>query len=147
MGVSGKKILVADDIDLDRIILNDMFMDEYDVLEAENGFLAWKLIDKYREELAVVLLDVVMPVMTGFDVLRNMAESGLIDSIPVILVTGESDEGKAIYGYDMGISDLIEKPFNQAIVYRRVQNVIKLYAHKRELEKQLKEQKMMLENK
>ncbi len=140
-----KKLLVVDDIEINRIILSDLFSGQFDVLEAENGRAAIDLLDQYKEEISIVLLDLVMPVMDGFEVLRIMNNSGIIQTIPVILITGEDDDEKSLLGYKLGVSDLIKKPFNSDIVYRRVNNVVDLYSHKRDLEQKLKEQKEELE--
>ncbi|MDL2235984.1 response regulator [Christensenellaceae bacterium OttesenSCG-928-L17] len=140
-----KKLLVVDDIDLNRIILKELFCEQFDVIEATNGKEALELIDQYAEEIAIVLLDIVMPVMNGFDVLQAMNQSGLIQTIPVIMITGENDDEKSLKGYGLGVSDLVNKPFNSEIIYRRVNNVVDLYAHKQNLEQKLKEQKEQLQ--
>jgi response regulator RpfG family c-di-GMP phosphodiesterase len=140
-----KKLLVVDDVQLNRVILADLFEQEYEVLEAENGQKALELILQYRDQLAIVLLDIVMPVMDGFQVLKQMTELGLMHTIPVIMITGESDDEKTLMGYALGVSDLVSKPFNPEIVSRRVSNVVKLYSHQQELERQLREQKEILE--
>ena len=140
-----KKLLVVDDIPINRLILADLFQEEYEVLEAENGQQALELILQYREQIAIVLLDIVMPVMDGFQVLERMAKLDLIQTIPVIMITGESDDEKTLMGYALGVSDIISKPFNPKIVSRRVNNVVKLYSHRQELERELQKQKEMLE--
>ncbi|MCL1805570.1 MAG: response regulator [Clostridiales bacterium] len=140
-----KKILVVDDIELNRLILSDLFCDEYDILEAENGKDALELLYRHQSDIAIVLLDLVMPVMDGFGVLHDMQDSKIIQSIPVILITGENDDEKSLKGFELGVSDLLNKPFNSKIVYRRVVNVVELYAHKQNLEEKLAEQKEMLE--
>jgi putative two-component system response regulator len=140
-----KKILVVDDIELNRMILHVLFEKEFDVLEAENGKIALDLLYRYQSEIAIVLLDLVMPEMDGFGVLHDMQESKIIQSIPVILITGENDDEKSLKGFELGVSDLLNKPFNPNIVYRRVINVVELYAHKQNLEEKLAEQKEMLE--
>ncbi|MDR0470064.1 MAG: response regulator [Peptococcaceae bacterium] len=140
-----KKILVVDDIELNRMILSDLFCDEFDVLEAENGQKALDLLYRYQDQIAIVLLDLVMPVLDGFGVLHDMQESKIIQSIPVIMITGENDDEKSLKGFELGVSDLLNKPFNSKIVYRRVINVVELYAHKQNLEEKLAEQKEMLE--
>ncbi len=141
-----RKLLVVDDIPLNRLILTELFSLQYDVMEAENGKAAMDLIERHGSSLACVLLDIVMPVMDGFEVLQRMNESGLIKTVPVILITGENDDEKALKGYALGVSDLVDKPFNPEIVERRVQNVVDLYAHKQNLERKLAEQKKALES-
>ena len=140
-----KKLLIVDDIMLNRAILNELFYEQFEVLEAENGKEALDLIEQYGEEIAVVLLDLVMPVMNGFEVLEAMNRSGIIRRVPVIMITGETDDDKMLTGYGLGVSDLVAKPFNSDIVQRRVSNVIDLYAHKNHLEQKLMEQMEILE--
>ena len=135
-----RRLLVVDDIEINRMLLSNLFEDDFDILEAEDGVVAWDLIQQYQDELAIVLLDLVMPKADGFEVLEWMNESRLIQTIPVILITGEADDAKALNGYRLGVSDLITKPFNADIVYRRVKNVELLYAHNRTLEQKLREQ-------
>jgi putative two-component system response regulator len=86
-----------------------------------------------------------MPVMDGFEVLKEMNRTGIIHTVPVVMITGESDDEKALLGYSLGVSDLVNKPFNSDIVHRRVNNVVDLYAHKQNLEQKLQEQKEELE--
>lgn len=140
-----RMLLVVDDIQMNRMILRYLFEDNYDVLEAENGVEALELINEHGDNIAIVLLDIVMPVMDGFAVLDELVATNYIATTPVILITGESDDEKALKGYKLGVADLINKPFNSDIVYRRVSNVIALYDHKRELERKLAEQKEQLE--
>jgi len=140
-----KKLLVVDDIALNRAILNDLFEDEYDVLEAGDGRTALEIINHYTDQLSIVLLDLVMPIMDGFEVLRDMNRTGLINTVPVIMITGENDDEKTLEGYSLGVSDLVGKPFNPEIISRRVANVVALYAHKQDLEQKLREQKQELE--
>ena len=146
MSLGMRKMLVVDDIEMNRLILHELFSDEFDVLEAGDGRAALDIVDEYGEDLSVVLLDIVMPVMDGFEVLEAMNASGVIGVVPVILITGESDDETSLQGYKLGIADLVNKPFNPDIVYRRVNNVVDLFSHKQTLEHRLEEQKTMLEN-
>jgi putative two-component system response regulator len=135
------KLLVVDDIDINRVVLSELFSDRFEILEAANGIAAISVIEKYADQIAVVLLDIIMPVMDGFGVLRRMNEIDLIKKIPVVLITGENADEKALTGYTLGVSDLIYKPFNSDVVVRRVNNVIDLYSYKNHLEQKLEEQK------
>ncbi|MDR1572690.1 MAG: response regulator [Clostridiales Family XIII bacterium] len=145
MSVNRKNILIVDDIELNREILYELFHDQYNVLEAENGQIALDLIGEYGQTLAIVLLDIVMPVMDGFGVLKQMILNKSIETIPVIMITAESDEEKALMGYSMGVVDIINKPFNPDIVRRRVQNTVDLYLHKFYLEDMVERQTKALE--
>lgn len=139
-----RKLLVVDDILINRMTLGALFEDQYDVIEAENGKKALEMINKHNEEIDVVLLDIVMPELDGFGVLEIMRNDGTINSVPVIMITGENDDHSVLKAYKLGVSDMIEKPFNSEIVYRRVQNVIELYRHKRAVEDELRENKIRL---
>ena len=140
-----KKLLVVDDIELNRMILCDLFEWQYDVLQASNGKEAMELIIEHKDNLAIVLLDLVMPEMDGFDVIQAMIDMDLAQTIPVIVITGEHDDEKMLIGYSLGVADLINKPFNSDIVMRRVNNTVALYSHQQDLETKLREQKELLE--
>ena len=129
-----RKILVVDDVELNRAILAELFHDVYEVLEAENGLQALELLEEHHEDVLVVLLDVIMPVMDGFEMLRNMALRQWRERIPVVLITSENSDDALLKGYELGVSDIINKPFNPNIVKRRVANTVELYLHKRDLE-------------
>ncbi len=145
MGNARNKLLVVDDIMINRAILNGLFCDQFEVLEADNGKTALDIIEQTKDELAIVLLDLVMPVMDGFGVMKEMNRTGLIQNVPVILITGESDDEKALLGYGLGASDLVNKPFNPDVISRRVNNVVDLYSYKNNLEEKIAEQKGILE--
>ncbi|MDR1246615.1 MAG: response regulator [Clostridiales Family XIII bacterium] len=145
MSAERRNILIVDDIELNRDILYELFHDQYNVLEAENGQAALDLIAEYGQTIAIVLLDIVMPVLDGFGVLKNMILDKSIETIPVIMITAESDEEKALMGYSMGVVDIINKPFNPDIVRRRVQNTVDLFLHKFYLEDMVERQTKALE--
>lgn len=140
-----KKLLVVDDVDVNRIILTELFSEEYEVLEAENGKEALAMLKEYGKEISAVLLDIVMPEVDGFGVLESMTAQGIIETVPVVLITGEYDDNSILKGYRYGVADIISKPFNSDIVYRRVSNVVALYSHKQDLETKLQEQKRIME--
>jgi putative two-component system response regulator len=135
------RLLVVDDIDINRLIISEIFSGRYEVIEASDGKEALDIINDDASDLAIVLLDMVMPVMDGFGVLKAMNMSGKINSIPVILVTSEDDDEMSLESYSLGVSDVIHKPFNASIVNQRVTNVIDLYVYKNHLEEKLVEQK------
>lgn len=139
--MSGRRtILVVDDIELNRAILCEMFQAQYAILEASNGQEALDLIEQYEEQITIILLDVVMPVMDGIEVLHRLRSTGRIKKIPVILITAENNESTALEGYTIGVSDIVNKPFNPEIVIRRVENIVELHDHRRNLEERLEEQ-------
>ncbi|MDR0751209.1 MAG: response regulator [Christensenellaceae bacterium] len=145
MNKDKKKILVVDDIEINRIVLSDLFSDKFDVLEAENGEMALKALETHRHDISIILLDLVMPVMDGFEVLRRLNADGTIKNIPIILITSDNDEENTLMAYGLGVSDFIRKPFNPDIVLKRVYNTIDLYSYKNYLEQKLIEQREELE--
>ena len=126
-------ILIVDDVDINREILCEIF-EGYNTIQAENGKEAIDIIAADRDKISVVLLDVVMPVMDGVAVLEEMKKRKWIDSIPVLLITGEATTEIERKAYRLGVSDIIKKPFDAFIVKQRTMNVIELYYNKRHLE-------------
>lgn len=144
MDKNRQKILIVDDEEVNRVILNGMFRDDFETLEAENGQDAVELIEKYHTDIVLVLLDIMMPVMDGFGVLDYMKEHGLIDSVPVIMITSEDISESDDRAYMYGIADVMHKPFYPHIVKRRSHNIIELYRNKQNMEQRLKEQEETL---
>lgn len=138
-GMERQHILIVDDEEVNRAILDVMFRSEYEILQASNGKEAIKIIEE-DHGLVLVLLDIVMPVMDGFGVLDYMKERDMLDSVPVILITGETVRNSEDRAYAYGIADVIHKPFYPDIVKRRAKNLIELYQNKRNMEERLKEQ-------
>ena len=134
-----EKILIVDDENMNRALLKHIFDEQYEVLEAANGVEANDLLEQYHEEIQVVFLDLMMPVLDGLGVLEFMSEKGYIEKIPVILITGEATDESDEKAYDYGASDIIYKPFAPRVVMRRTRNIIDLYKSKREMEVQLEE--------
>lgn len=141
-----RTILIVDDTEMNRAILIELFNTKYNILEAENGKQALELMEQHRDSICAVLLDIVMPVMDGIAVLQEMKKREWIDLFPVILITASSSEETLLLSYDLGVSDIINKPFNSNIVSRRVQNVVELHAHRHRLEEMVHEQMAELES-
>lgn len=133
-------VLIVDDSEMNRIILNEMLKDEYRVLEADNGRTALDLVDRYGDELSLVLLDIIMPGMNGFEVLGELSRRTVADSLPVIMISGEDSDDVVLRAYELGASDYINRPFNARVVRRRVSNTIRLYAKQRRLTSLLSQQ-------
>lgn len=127
------RILIADDSQMNREILSEMLSDECDIIEAENGVEALELIERYRAELALVLLDIVMPELDGLGVLNEMQQRGWTDRVPVMMISAESGSEQVERAFALGAKDFIGRPFNAHIVKRRVVNAILLYARQRHL--------------
>ena len=127
-----KKIIVIDDVELNRAILGEAFKKEYDILQAENGALGLKLINENQNNLAAIFLDIIMPEMDGFGVLQELNINSLIQKIPVFLITTDATSAVIERAYDYGAVDVIPKPFNIMIIKRRVQNMIEFFEAKRQ---------------
>lgn len=137
---TGKEtILIVDDIEINRAILTEIFKEDYQTIEACNGVEALEIINSNNDILAV-LLDLLMPELDGLGVLKEMNESGKIDSIPVFLITAADSREMLQEGYDLGAIDVITKPFMMRFLKCRVNNVIELYRHRNELESIVEEQ-------
>ena len=105
-----QQILIVDDEEINRVILRGLFEEEYEILEAENGQVATVQIEN-NSNIALILLDVVMPVMDGFWVLEYMKTNNLLQKIPVILITGETILDSDDQAYAYGVADVMHKPF------------------------------------
>lgn len=128
-----KKILITDDSEINRSILSDMLEDEFTIIEAEDGVQAVSALKKYGDEISLVLLDIVMPKMDGFEVLAVMNKNRWIEDIPVIMITAENTPSYVERAYDLGITDFISRPFDGRIVHRRAVNTIMLYSKQKKL--------------
>lgn len=126
-------ILIVDDSEMNRFILSDMLSDEFEILEAKNGKDAIAVLRKLDNAVSLVLLDIVMPEMDGFEVLAYMNKYHWIDDIPVIMISSETAPSAIEYAYDMGVTDFISRPFDAAVVRRRSVNTIMLYAKQKKL--------------
>ena len=125
------RILIVDDSKINRELLTEILQDKYQIIEAENGNECVEKLEKYGNDIALILLDIVMPKMDGFQVLTVMNERRLLEDIPVIMISSE-DSGKYISeAYGFGVSDYIRRPFDARVVYQRVLNTIKLYSKQR----------------
>lgn len=131
--VEKQRILIVDDAEMNRALLAEILGRDYEILEAENGQEGMALLRQYKTGISLVLLDIVMPVMNGFEVLAAMTKENLIENIPVIIISSADSEDVICRAYDLGASDYISRPFDAKIVYRRVLNTITLYAKQRRL--------------
>lgn len=126
-------ILIVDDSMMNRALLADMIGDDYDIIEAENGIEAIAAIQNQGTAISLMLLDIVMPEMDGFEVLAVMNKNKWIDEIPVIMVSSESASSYIERAYDLGVTDFISRPFDANIVRRRVTNTLMLFAKQKTL--------------
>ena len=125
-----KKILVVDDKGMNRYMLGGIFRDNYEIIEAGGGMEAIAIIDKEYDELAAILLDIIMPGIDGFGVLEHMKEQDYLNRVPVVIVTDDSSEATAVKAFEYKVADMVIKPFEPRIIKRRVENIIELYAYK-----------------
>lgn len=132
--------MIADDAELNRAVLRNLFEGEYNLLEAENGEQALILLRQYRESITVVLLDLVMPEKDGYEVLKEMQKAKLLYHSPVIVITADDSTGNRAKVFELGASDVIAKPFEAAEIVNRVKNIIELGRYRRQLESMVAEQ-------
>ena len=128
-----QQILIVDDSKINCEILAEILKDEYRILEAANGEECIDLLKQYGTGISLLLLDINMPVMDGFEVLALMNRNDWIEDIPVIMISSEDGASYVRRAYEMGASDYISRPFDAQVVHQRVSNTIKLYAKQRRL--------------
>lgn len=134
------KVLIVDDSELNRSLLADILRDEYEILEADNGLQAVKLLEFYQFEISLILLDIVMPEMDGFEVLAMMNKNKWIERIPVIIISAETTAAYIDAAYDLGATEYVNRPFDPKTIRRRVSNTIMLYSKQKFLENAVTEQ-------
>lgn len=142
MAKSGKQdsILIVDDNATSRGLLKVIFRDKYKILEAHNGREALQILTQDYHSVAIILLDVLMPVMDGLGVLRILQEKKILNRIPVVLITSEESSTLEKEAYMLGASEVISKPFDNVVVSHRVDNLIELYVYKNRLEAMVRQQ-------
>ena len=140
------QILLVDDSAMNRMILKEILGGDYRILEAENGQECLEKLQTEAENIALVLLDINMPVMDGFEVLKAMNANHTIEDIPVIMISSDDSDAAIRRSYELGASDYVNRPFDARIVYRRVTNTIKLYAKQRRLVQMVSDQIRAREN-
>ena len=127
------RIMIVDDSEFNRAILSEILQEDYEIVEAESGREALHKLGEYGLGISLVLLDIIMPEMDGFEVLKHMTEEDWISNVPVIMISSEDSENYIRRAYEMGVTDYINHPFDANIVYQRVSNTVKLYAKQRRL--------------
>ena len=128
-----QQILIVDDSAMNRALLAEILGEDFRVLEAENGKKCMEMLYEHPQDIALVLLDINMPEMNGYDVLRAMNADHSIEDIPVIMISSDDSEAAIRQSYELGASDYVSRPFDARVVYQRVTNTIKLYAKQRRL--------------
>ena len=140
------QILLVDDSNMNRMLLREILGDGYHILEAENGQECLETLRAEAGNIALVLLDINMPGMDGFEVLKAMNANHTIEDTPVIMISSEDSDAAIRRSYELGASDYVNRPFDARIVYRRVSNTIKLYAKQRRLVQMVSDQIRAREN-
>ena len=128
-----EKILIVDDSEMNRMILSDMLEEDFEILEAADGPQGLAILQQMSSEISLVLLDIVMPGMDGFEVLAVMNKNQWIEDVPVIMISAESTPSYVRRAYELGVIDYISRPFDSLVVQRRVLNTIMLYAKQKKL--------------
>lgn len=139
-----KKVLIVDDVMLNREMLAEILETNYSVEKAKNGREALNLIEASPASFSLIMLDLIMPVMDGFDVLERLKKLDLLKRIPIIIITSDNSVESERKCFDYGVCDFIKKPFDDALVLLRVNNAIALYSYKNNLEDKVKEQTSIL---
>ena len=133
-------ILIVDDSEMNRDLLIDILEDQYDLIEAENGVKAIEILAEQREAISLVLLDIMMPEMDGFGVLSHIYQNHWNESFAVIMISADDSPVNIKRAYDLGAFDYISRPFDAAIVQRRISNTMCLYVRQKHLEQLVIEQ-------
>ena len=126
-------VLVVDDSEMNRDILREILWENFQIVEASSGIECMKKLEMHAGQIALVLLDIVMPDMDGFEVLSWMSGHGLLEEIPVIMISSEDSTTVVRRAYELGAVDYISRPFDARVVRRRVSNTTRLYAKQRRL--------------
>ena len=135
-----KKVLIVDDVRLNRQILFDILKEDYEIELLENGQQAIDRIEARSEDIAAILLDLYMPVKDGFCVLGELKRNNLMNIIPVLIISSERSAAIEKQCYNLGVSEFIHKPFDPLVVKTRVKNIESLFAYKNNLESRVKKQ-------
>ena len=131
--ITKQKILIADDSEMNRELLAAILEEEYEIIQVNDGVQAVDCLQRHAEEISLLLLDIVMPHMDGFEVLSYMNKEHWIDAIPVVIISSENSPIYIKRGYDLGATDFIGKPFDANMVLRRSANAILLGAKQRRM--------------
>lgn len=133
-------MLIVDDDELNCDILSNIFESEHKILTAHDGREGLAEVERNGRDICAILLDVMMPVMDGMEMLAELAAMGVPDNIPVFLITGETDGRLIRKAYDLGVMDVINKPITPHIVLRRVHSVMELFAARDHFSEKVDEQ-------
>ena len=133
-------VLIVDDSEFNRELLFGILGESFEILEADSGKEGLKLLRRYGTQISVVLLDIIMPEMNGFDVLDEMNREHWLDNIPVIMISADDSDENIRRAFDLGVTDYICRPFDAKVVERRIRNTITLNLKQRRMLSLLAEQ-------
>ncbi len=133
-------VLIVDDSEFNRELLCGILGESFEILEADSGKEGLKLLRRYGTQISVVLLDIIMPEMNGFDVLDEMNREHWLDNIPVIMISADDSDENIRRAFDLGVTDYICRPFDAKVVERRIRNTITLNLKQRRMLSLLAEQ-------
>ncbi len=139
-----KTLLIADDAELNRELLKQIFEEQFNVLEAEDGEQTIRILDEHKDDIALLFLDLVMPGKTGLEVMKHMREKDYMKTVPVIMITGEATAETDEKAYEYGASDIIYKPFDAKVIRRRTLNILELFENRFNMEKTLEKRTRQL---
>ena len=128
-----QSVLIVDDSEINRRMLGQMLGSRFDTAEAASGEACLQLLEQNATGISIVLLDIHLPGIDGFAVLEEMSRRGLLEQIPVIMISSEDTVDAVRRAFDLGASDYISRPFDAKVVYQRIINTIRLYAKQRRL--------------
>lgn len=128
-----RKLLIADDSEMNRAMLANMLDHDFQIIEAVDGHETISALEMYEGEIAALLLDIVMPEMDGFQVLEEMQRRGWTESVPTIMISAETGSAYIDRAFELGASDYINRPFTTGIIRRRIINAILLHTKKQQL--------------
>lgn len=135
-----RRILIVDDVEINRELLAEILKDEYEIMVAENGRQAMDILEEYHEEIALMLLDLIMPEMDGFEVLEQCSQRPWGRQVAVVIISGDNAIQTEAKCFEMGVSDFVHRPFDNRLVKKRVNNVVALYQYREQLEQKVEKQ-------
>ncbi|MDE6053753.1 MAG: response regulator, partial [Lachnospiraceae bacterium] len=139
-------ILIVDDDPVNRKILGKLFSTFYTIIEAADGYAGMEQILNKKNQICAILMDVMMPGMNGIEVVRRLKELGLLEKIPVFLITADNSTNVMKEAYELGVMDVISKPVVSYMVVRRVRSVVELFEARKHLSSVVESQNIALLN-
>ncbi|MEG0019102.1 MAG: response regulator [Oscillospiraceae bacterium] len=121
-----RTILVVDDNNVNRMMLHGILGDEYEILEAETGWNAMNILSRKNDGVSAILLDILMPIMDGYEFLEKVKADPELAKIPVLVVTQLDDEASETKALSLGAVDFLHKPYQNDILRYRLRNIIQL---------------------